>query len=808
MPSTVYKGDLTEISFGHETGLVLTHNYNSSSFTFTHTSTDSTAGTSLITLTNGAASTPVQSGALKYPIGMLVGAKLSIIGTNNYTADDNAATGKQFTVVAQTSTTFTVTPKLSTATSTASSGTDALVFHSFALPALDIDSGYNANANNSSESVLTDQFLGVTTAVTLPETRVDLKRYHVVGLGRDVSVQVPGRFINEGGSFEVNMHNPRWLYYCLGMEAIDVGTEYDTLCDNNDYLLNGAVSAGASLLVFDTSSSNATPTFKAGSSAVAAGDYVIIKDTNTESIVSFKEGDSDSFTDSTCDTDHTPTGGDATVFGGNAKIIQMDSTALLKVGMAVSGTGIAAGSVITQIDSATLFRVDLDTTASNSNQTLTFSSTFGASASNIYYNTTEKSEIRRIVSIAESSGAGHIFLDSPLCFSHADNTSIRFARFNEHTASTGVLINNGGGYSATHTSAMTVDGVDAREQFAIGDTVFNASKQRVGVVTAIGGSTSITIGGGTLIDVADNEHLYNHSRHGSPDRLSDGTLTNPVTRLLYSRSHVPSFAMEVSIRRRDNQADDGTTAEVVDGGTSDAKQLTRVFRGCKVKEFSLTADTDAALRLSVGFDSALCYTDTGRLESSNKGDRYNTHRIFEDTANTDITRKEAGIAVGTQKPYMFYNGTITVAGVQIGQVVSFTVTGTTGVQQFYTINGAPIADAATDQVPFAGARNASIAVEGQTEYMADLEIIVDDPVFYHKMRRAVDHDATTANMIKLSFTKAGSSGTRESIDIYLDDYVITEAPLPIPEDKGPIRAPLKVMPKAMRVVSTDTLFHC
>jgi len=81
MPSTVYKGDLTEISFGHETGLVLTHNYNSSSFTFTHTSTDSTAGTSLITLTNGAASTPVQSGVLKYPIGMLVGAKLSIIGT-------------------------------------------------------------------------------------------------------------------------------------------------------------------------------------------------------------------------------------------------------------------------------------------------------------------------------------------------------------------------------------------------------------------------------------------------------------------------------------------------------------------------------------------------------------------------------------------------------------------------------------------------------------------------------------------------------------------------------------------------------
>ncbi len=654
MPSTVYKGDLTEISFGHETGLVLAHGY-ADSFTFEHESTDAVAGTSVIRLSSGSAgSLPVLSNILRVPKGMLVGVKLSIVGVTNFTADDNAATGKMFTVVAHDgSRDFTVTPALSTGTSQTSGSNDTLVFHAFTFPSIDINSGTpTTDAHDSSESSLTDQFLGVTTAVTLPETRVDLKRYHVIGLGRDVSVQVPGRFINEGGSFEVNMHNPRWLYYCLGMEAVDIGTTYDALTTQTDFKLNGAVSAGASVITWD---GTGTPTFGSGSSTtIAAGDYVIIKDTNTESIVSFREGDV----------------ADADAFGG---------------------------------------------------------SSFTKAA---YADRTEKSEIRRIVAIT-GSGGGNILLDDPLCFSHDDNTVIRFARFN-----------------------------------------------------------------------SDNSQ-------GSPNRQATGALQNGVTRLLYSRSHVPSFAMEVSIRRRDNQADDGTDDEVVDGGTSDAKQLTRVFRGCKVKEFSLTADTDAALRLSVGFDSALCYTDTGRLESgTNDGDRYNVHRIFEDTANTDQKRKEAGIAVGTQKPYMFYNGTITVAGVQIGQVVSFTVTGTTGVQQFYTINGAPITDAATDQVPFAGARNASIAVEGQTEYMADLEIIVDDPVFYHKMRRAVDHDATTANMIRLSFTKSGTAAGRETLDIYLDDYVITEAPLPIPEDKGPIRAPLKVMPKAMRVISTDTLFHC
>jgi len=664
MPSTVYKGDLTEISFGHETSLQLAHNYDAgNSFTFEHEATDPATGTSTIRLANGAANTPVESGVLQLPRGMLVGAKLSIIGGSNFTADDAASTGKIFTVVqhhtgtggSAVETDFVVTPALSTGTGIVSSTDDALHFHAFTLPSVDVNMGYHDTPNASSESVLTDQFLGLAATVTLPETKVDLKRYHVVGLGRDVAVQVPGRFVNEGGSFEVNMHNPRWLYYCLGMEAIDVGTEYDSLCNtDNDFKLNGATKVGASTIIYD--GTNAPPNFGAGGSdPVVAGDYVIIKNT---------------------------------INGGSA-----DSTAVADV---ITYDAPDSGSVFGAV--------------SNPETT--------------YFDQTQTSEIRRIVAIT----ATHIFLDDGLLFPHSDNTDIKFARFNS-------------------------------------------------------GSTQ-----------------------GSPDRASSGTLTNGVTRLLYSRSSIPSFAMEVSIRRRDS---DGSVDNVADGGATDTKQLTRVFRGCKVKDFSLTADTDAALRLTVNFDSALCYTDTGRLEDvSTKGDRYNAHRMFEDTANTDAKRKESGIEKGTQKPYMFYNGTIDVAGVRVGQVVSFTLNGSTGVQQFYTINGAPTTDAATDQVPFAGARNASIAVEGKTEYSMDMEIIVDDPIFYHKMRRGVDHDATTANMIRLSFSKAGTGGTRERIDILLDDYVIIEAPLPIPEDKGPIRAPLKIMPKAIRVISRDTLFHC
>ena len=655
MPSTVYKGDLTEVTFGHETAMKLVHGGFGTNFKWNHASTDSSAGTSTITFSGGASGTPCESGVLKYPIGMLVGCRLSFQASGNFANDDNKTTGKTFTIVSHTVETgpvtqIVVTPALASSTGD-SAANDTMIIHSYKLPSMDVNCSVTLNADASSEKVLTDQFVGLAATVTLPETKVDLKRYHVVGLGRDVAVQVPGKFMNEGGSFEVNLHNPRWLYYALGMEAVDVGaTQYQANCTATDYKLNGATQVGESLLTYD---GTGAPTFASGSStSVAAGDYVIIVE----------------------------------------------------------------GGVTASIQDIVTYR---ETTSSDGDA-------FGAVSNPDakYFDRTETSEIRRIVAITSSN----IWLDDALCFPHADNTVLHFVRFR---------------------------------------------------------------GGDALL---------------SPDRAATGALTNGVTRMLYSRSTVPSFAMEVSIRRNDSDGIDTNEAGI--GSNTDPKQLTRVFRGCKVKDFSLTADTDAALRMTVNYDAALCYTDTGQLESgSNTGNRYDAHRMFEDTANTPAKRKESGIAVGTQKPFMFYNGQITVGGINVGQVVSFTLTGNTGMVQHYTINGSPVTDSETDQVPFSGIRNPAISVEGKTEYMMDMEIIVDDPVFYHKMRRAVGHDATTANQIRLSFTKAGTAGNRENLNILVDDYVITEAPLPIPEDKGVIKAPLKIMPKAIRVVATDTLLH-
>ena len=298
-------------------------------------------------------------------------------------------------------------------------------------------------------------------------------------------------------------------------------------------------------------------------------------------------------------------------------------------------------------------------------------------------------------------------------------SAISFLEFRAAVADSGINVNNGGGYAVGNTGAMTVDGTNPNTILAVGTTLYNASGGILGKVTAMS-SNSITIGGGLEIILADNDDLY---WMRSPNITSDGELGDSVDHLIFSKDTIPSFSIETSLRSRDVGAYNQEDASNAPGSATDAKILTRVFRGCKVKDWSLTADTDAAVKMSVNFDSAYCYTDTGRLEATagNRGDRLQAHRMFENTANTLEARKESGIAQYGQKPYFFYNGTLTVGGVAIAQVTNFTLSGSTGVTYHHTIRGTPAASStgmsgaaghvlSTEQVPFGGSRIASLAV--------------------------------------------------------------------------------------------------
>jgi len=640
MPSTVYKGDVSEVMFAPETGLVIRHTTDGE-FALTNSGDITTIRFSA---TNNNTTLFDASHRLKYPKNALVGSHISFKGIAADTDD------KVFTIVENDGIDIKISPAV--ATTTTASG-DILFIHPYKTPPMDT-ANHTYKASNTaapSESLLIDQFLGIANSITLPETKYELKRYHVVGLGRDTSVQVPGKITTEGGSFEVNLHSARWLKYCLGNEIIgDVG---------------------------DNPAGNVVGNVKTSLSAAASAGDVIIDVTS------------------------------ATNFDVEKYVlIQNENDATVDVGLESPATR------------------------------ATWDMTIDARK----FDRASPYEIRRIVGVDNS----RIYLDEPLKFNHVASTD-----------------SGAGGLGSDSATVFVID--------------------------------------------------YDIPATGSPQISTTAqTVTKPVTHLLYGGSELPSFCLEVSQRKSDV-----AYSTVVDGSPSDAKEFTRIFRGCKVTDFTLTTDNDAALRLSVNYNAALCFTDTGRLETpGTTTNHYEPHRMFDDTANTAAKRMISGIGIGTQKPFMFYNGQIKVAGQTVAQIHNFSLTGQTGMQAFHTINNtSQSTTSAQSQVPFAGSRNASIMVEGQTSYEMSMEIVVDDPVFYHKMRSQTDFSVAgtdgTTNQIVVTFEKQARGSTTaantEKIVILIDEYYIVEAPMQIPEDKGVIKSTMKIMPKNVKILSRDTI---
>lgn len=119
----------------------------------------------------------------------------------------------------------------------------------------------------------------------------------------------------------------------------------------------------------------------------------------------------------------------------------------------------------------------------------------------------------------------------------------------------------------------------------------------------------------------------------------------------------------------------------------------------------------------------------------------------------------------------------------------------------------------TKQVPYGGTRNASIIREGREEFELEMDIIIRDPLLWHELRTHREVSGTVGqddSIIEMVFTKPGtsSSNSAQLMRILIDDYVITEAPIPVPDDKGLLHSRVMIHPKNIKVVSTDTLFHC
>jgi len=81
---------------------------------------------------------------------------------------------------------------------------------------------------------------------------------------------------------------------------------------------------------------------------------------------------------------------------------------------------------------------------------------------------------------------------------------------------TGTLINLASGiagYVTGHTSAMVVDGDNATAAEFLNERVYKSDGTFVGKCTAVGGTTSLTISGGTETVLANNDNLYVGNRY-------------------------------------------------------------------------------------------------------------------------------------------------------------------------------------------------------------------------------------------------------------------------------------------------------
>ena len=223
------------------------------------------------------------------------------------------------------------------------------------------------------------------------------------------------------------------------------------------------------------------------------------------------------------------------------------------------------------------------------------------------------------------------------------------------------------------------------------------------------------------------------THRGSPAILSTGELKYGITHTFFGGSTVPTFAIEQSFRRTD--------------ATPGADALLRVFSGCKVNSVQFSADTEGEVKLSGEYEATRMFTDT---ES-----RFITpHRLFENTANTNIKRRVSGIAVNGEKPYLFQHIIFSAFGAPIIRAtqLEFSITNTNTAR--YYIRGTDGSYASTDQVSEA-VNYATEITEAQREYTVKFNALVEDSHFFEQLRQR-KHFLNT-NDITIVLTKPGFS---------------------------------------------------
>ena len=118
------------------------------------------------------------------------------------------------------------------------------------------------------------------------------------------------------------------------------------------------------------------------------------------------------------------------------------------------------------------------------------------------------------------------FTDGGIDVAYGDHLSTVLAAGGHATShyNTGVTIDNGSGYAAGETGAITVADVDVRLHFNVGETLYTAAGARLGTLTAINSATEVVVGGGLLAAVVDDQPIHKHGVFNAAVTLTNDTL--------------------------------------------------------------------------------------------------------------------------------------------------------------------------------------------------------------------------------------------------------------------------------------------
>jgi hypothetical protein len=539
MVGTIFKGDVAEVSWGKETGLMVTGT--GSATGFTHTSTSD--GSSVITVGTATYWHTGSGTVVEIPDNALVGCIVRITGGSNFSSDDYASTRRAYYITANDTTTGTITvqPALVTGTTVHGAADDLIILDSLRSPT------FESAMTDAAQQVKTDQFFGLLDNFSLPEPEIDVRKQHIVGMGRDVNVLTSGRETLAGGSFALNAHTLRWMRYALGGHVAKSKGEFVTLSDNSGGITGGEqpLNIAAATKVYqaqqygtadtDTLSAVSSSTLT-GTSSLVSGDHVLVgaktnTSTDAASVITL-------LTDPPADTHvsvdatnggifKTLSGTGEVLFGSYTGISTLNLTGAADIDTGALARAVVAGNTVYLLAplTAAVSRRDVRVKVGATIRALFTAGdyiqiidkdTHSIPGQDATLPTVFKNEIRRVIAV----DGDYVYVEEPFFFAHAIGSA----------------------------------GVE-RLQYTTSDSRGSPN---------IGGTTK---------------------------ELQFG-----VEHTLFGDTALPTFMIEQSFRR--------------DNATPGSEQLLRLYNGCKVNSLSFSANTEGEIKLQVEYEGGRHYTDT------------------------------------------------------------------------------------------------------------------------------------------------------------------------------------------------------